>query len=97
MSAPREPRFELVHTDAGWHSRFRAGNGRIVWATEVYPRSIAALRAVGALAHHLSPTHQLWVETKQPEVRYGSEGHDTYSTAHRIPVRVVDERTEVTR
>lgn len=43
MSAAR---FEVVRTDAGWHSRFRAGNGQIVWATEPYTRRRAAVRAV---------------------------------------------------
>jgi uncharacterized protein YegP (UPF0339 family) len=32
----RTPRFEIVRTDAGHHARFVAGNGRIVWTTEVY-------------------------------------------------------------
>lgn len=45
----RQPRFELVHTDAGWHARFRAANGRICWWTETYARRRAALRAVALL------------------------------------------------
>jgi uncharacterized protein YegP (UPF0339 family) len=49
----RRPRYEIVRTDAGWHARFRASNGRIVWTTEVYTRrrdarnAIALLRAFG--------------------------------------------------
>ena len=42
-------RFEIVRTDAGWHSRFRAANGRIVWSTEVYTRERACLRAIEML------------------------------------------------
>lgn len=42
----RPPRFEIVRTDAGWHSRFRAGNGQIVWTTEVYTRRKPAQNAV---------------------------------------------------
>lgn len=43
MSAPR---FEVARTDAGFHARFRAGNGRIVWTSEVYARHRTAIRAV---------------------------------------------------
>jgi uncharacterized protein YegP (UPF0339 family) len=42
----REPRFEIVRTDAGWHARFRAANGRIVWTTEVYARRGKAVNAI---------------------------------------------------
>jgi uncharacterized protein YegP (UPF0339 family) len=46
----RNPRFEIVRTAAGWHARFRAANGRVVWVTEVYERRRAAVRAVEAIA-----------------------------------------------
>ena len=36
----------VVGTDAGYHSRLRAGNGRITWTTEVYTRRKAALDAI---------------------------------------------------
>lgn len=39
-------RFEVVRTDAGWHGRFVAANGRIVWWTETYTRRRGALRAI---------------------------------------------------
>lgn len=42
----REPRFEIVRSDAGWHARFRAANGRVVWATEVYQRRGKAVHAI---------------------------------------------------
>jgi uncharacterized protein YegP (UPF0339 family) len=46
MSA-RQPRFEIVRTDSGWHARFRAANGRVVLSSEVYTR---AENARGGLA-----------------------------------------------
>ena len=49
MSA-RQARFEIVRTEAGWHARFRATNGRIVWWTENYTRRRAAVFAVWAVA-----------------------------------------------
>lgn len=57
-------RFEIVRTDAGWHSRFRAGNGQIVWATEVYTRRRAALRAMEVLCEYLSPYRRFPVEVR---------------------------------
>jgi uncharacterized protein YegP (UPF0339 family) len=45
----RQPRFEVVRTDDGWHARFRAANGRIVWTTEVYTRRSAAVQALTIL------------------------------------------------
>ncbi len=39
-------RFEIVRSDAGWHARLRAGNGRIVWVTESLTRRRAAVAAV---------------------------------------------------
>ena len=45
----KRPRFEVVRTDAGWHARFVAANGRIVWTTEVYERERAARRAIAII------------------------------------------------
>lgn len=45
----RAARFEVVRSDAGWHARFRAANGRIVWWTENYPRRRIAYKAVTSL------------------------------------------------
>lgn len=49
------PRFEIVRTDAGWHSRFRAANAEPVWSTEVYTRRETAHEAIGVLAKAFSP------------------------------------------
>lgn len=46
----RRPRFEIVQANVGWHGRFRAKNGRIVWVTEVYERRRAALAAISLIA-----------------------------------------------
>lgn len=42
-------RFEVVRTDSGWHSRFVAANGRIVWWTETYTRRRAAVTAIACI------------------------------------------------
>jgi len=42
----RQPRFEVVRSDAGWFARFVAANGQKVWQTEVYERRRAAERAI---------------------------------------------------
>jgi uncharacterized protein YegP (UPF0339 family) len=93
-------RFEIVRTDAEqpWHARTKAGNGKIGWRTENYARRSTALDAIASVARDLSPTDQVWVSTGtdtgdgRSEVRYGSFGHETYVTAHRIAIRDVDER-----
>lgn len=41
-----EERFEIIRTNAGWHTRFIAGNGKTVWTTEVYKRRRAAIAAI---------------------------------------------------
>lgn len=46
-------RFEIVRTDAGWHARFRAGNGQTVWTTETYTRRRAATNAVTVLGNRV--------------------------------------------
>lgn len=45
----KKPHFEVVRTTAGWHARFRAANGQIVWHTETYTRPRGALRAIALL------------------------------------------------
>jgi uncharacterized protein YegP (UPF0339 family) len=96
----RDPRFEVVRTDAGWHARFVASNGQTVWVTESYRKKETAVRAIDTLARHFSPTGQAWVSNvrvgneRHVEVRYGSEDHRTWSDAHRLDVRLVDERTQ---
>lgn len=42
----RQPRFEVVRTSAGWHTRLIATNGQIVLTSEVYTRKRAAFRAI---------------------------------------------------
>jgi uncharacterized protein YegP (UPF0339 family) len=51
----RQPRFEVVRTDAGqpWHARFRAANGAIVWTTENYARKRGAENAIDTFARAL--------------------------------------------
>jgi uncharacterized protein YegP (UPF0339 family) len=46
MTTKREPRFEVVRTDNGFHARYRARNGRIVWWTENYRRQNKAMHAI---------------------------------------------------
>jgi len=53
------PTYEIVRTDAGWHVRFRATNGRVVWTTEVYTRRRSALAAIRSI----NEIHYAWVET----------------------------------
>lgn len=76
-------RFEIVRTAAGRHARYRAGNGQIVWTTEVYARRRAALHAIELIACskvYLSPFQD------HPEIQW----HD----GELIEIRDVDERTK---
>lgn len=54
--------FEIVRTDGGWHSRFRAANGKIVWWTENFSR---VRSAEDALKHFGEPDirrgHLCWL------------------------------------
>lgn len=78
----RAARFEIVRSAAGWHARYRAANGRIVWTTEVYTRRRAALEAIESIVD--API------TSSPF----SDGPEI--SRHRAPleVRDIDERTE---
>lgn len=61
----RKPRFEIVRTDHGWHGRFRATNGRIIWWTESYGRKRGAVTAVHLLAASLdAPTPRTAVDER---------------------------------
>lgn len=74
----RWARFEVVRTDAGWHARFRAANGRMVWTTEVYTRRTEAFRAI------------YLVSQSRP---YDVQGDWFISSRHGVrEVRVIDER-----
>ncbi len=89
----REPRFEIVRSDAGWHARFRAANGRIVWVTESYSRERAARAAIRAL---LEPFYGYFIDNG---TAIGSlSSRDSWNKVDRavLEVRHVDERTAVT-
>jgi uncharacterized protein YegP (UPF0339 family) len=94
----RQARFEIVRTDAGWHGRFRAANGRIVWSTEVYTRKASLHNAIDSFVRALSPTNQVWIDEGpwtpdvRASVRMGYPGGSMFSTAKAIPVRLIDER-----
>jgi uncharacterized protein YegP (UPF0339 family) len=77
----RQPRFEVVRTDAGWHSRFRAANGRIVWTTEVYERERAAVAALYQIAKPLEVASTPWPNAVMV-YKHGA-----------VELRTVDERT----
>lgn len=38
--------FQIVHTPAGWHARWRGDNNEIVWTTEVYEDKVSAENAI---------------------------------------------------
>lgn len=100
MSA-RQPRFEVVRSDAGWFARFIAANGREVWRTsETYTQKKGATNALHVITSAFSPTGQSWVDqiprtrgNPFPSVRMGHLGGSMYSTARRFALREVDERT----
>lgn len=75
-------RFELVRTRAGWHARFLAANGRILFVTESYHRRRAAVRAVEIIcaAPVLTSPFADW-----PEVMWAGQNFPT-------EVRDIDER-----
>ena len=81
MSA-REPRFEVVHADAGWFARFIAANGQKVWQTEVYARRRAAHRAIGVVVGYPVTAYRGTFEVAHPSGNYGL-----------LEVRECDERT----
>lgn len=82
----RAPRFEVARTDAGWHGRFRAANGRVVWTTEVYRKEKAAFRAIGLIAAG-EPRQRLGVW--EVEVAYHVDPDFGL-----LEVRVLDERSK---
>ena len=62
----REPRWEIVRTDAGWHARFRASNGAVLVASETYGRRRDAVRCVRLVGG--APRHSL-VEVRDVDER----------------------------
>ncbi len=76
-------RFEIVRSDAGWHARLRAGNGRIVWVTESLTRRRAAVQAVEFItgrAIYKSP------HTEHPEVDWAGN-RETPTEVHDVDER----------
>lgn len=82
----RASRFEIVRTGAGYHARFIATNGRIVWTTEVYTRRRRAVEAIELL---LDQTVTESAFADHPEIQRGPFRLTT-------EVRDVDERKQVT-
>jgi uncharacterized protein YegP (UPF0339 family) len=82
----RQPRFEIVRTDAGHVVRFIASNGREVWRTsESYARQKAALRAIELIVGSPVRTYGDELEVSVP---FGVTGYGL------LEVRTVDERTK---
>lgn len=46
----RQPRFEIVRTAAGWHARYKASNGQVIFASEVYTRRRGVVSAIHSIA-----------------------------------------------
>lgn len=69
MSA-RMPRWEIVRTDAGFHARFRASNGRVIVSSEVYGRRTAAAHAIKVVAREFGvPWVRLTTEVRDIDER----------------------------
>lgn len=84
----RQPRFEVVRTDAGWHARFVAANGQTVWVTESYTRRRAAVRAIEAI---VDPCYG-WIEG---DAVVCLSSRDSWNKTNRsvAEVRTIDERS----
>lgn len=85
MAGAVAPRFDVVRTDNGWHARFRASNGRVVWTTEVHTTRRRALDAVWIVAE----TFNGFVHDR--EVRIWEHGSTGRTVAE---VRDADERSK---
>lgn len=94
----RAPRFELVRRDAGWFWRFIASNGKTLCHSETYKQKRSALNALDSLARSFSSTDQVWIDEgpwtpdSRACVAIGSEDRRHFGVAHRVTLRVVDER-----
>lgn len=82
MSAPR---FEIVQTDAGWHSRSIAANGQTILTSEVYTRREPARNAIRITAQLFSVT-PVFFDEKDGALYVNAAGM-------RVELRDVDERT----
>ena len=96
----REPRFEIVRSDAGWHARFRAANGRIVFTSEVYTRRRAAVCAVKVMIDPLlgvgiEPHWDHRTRSMSDAVVYRRDAWNEQNGCL-LEIREVDERTAVT-
>lgn len=87
MSAP-DPRWEVVRTDAGWHTRFVSRNGRMTTDSEVLSSARNAVRNIEATVG--SPV--LRSPFRSPDA-LGEVQHGHGPTLRLIEVRDVDERT----
>lgn len=70
-------RYDVVRTDAGWHARFIAANGRTVFVTESYTRKRAAENAIETITGRFIQRSGLerfaayiWSHDGVTEVRY---------------------------
>lgn len=81
MSAPR---FELVHTDAGFHARTIAANGEPILTSEVHPRREDARNAIRVTAQLFSVTPVFFDQVGG--VMY------VHAAGMRVELRDVDER-----
>lgn len=92
------PTYEIVRTDAGWHTRFRATNGQIVWTTEVYTRRASAIAAIESI----NGIHFCWIDNQADYDRKTKTWHagvvrrvDSWNKTNRTiaKIRDIDERT----
>jgi uncharacterized protein YegP (UPF0339 family) len=84
-----EERFEIVHTEAGWHARVRAANAEITWSTEVYTTYSAAVDAVVNLAELFSYDGRVWLDAHG--ITVAGDGSELGSKIS-VPVVAIDER-----
>jgi uncharacterized protein YegP (UPF0339 family) len=87
---PRQPRFEIVRSDAGWFARVRGGNSRKVWQSEVYTRETAALNAFRVLGD-LFGAGRAHVNDTALHVTTFTDGNGVGVLV--LPIRAIDERT----
>lgn len=87
----RQPRFEIVRTDAGWHARYKSANGEKVWTTEAngYRKERTAIAAIESFTGY------------EVTVQPNTENLEVYKWDIKLglvllEVRRVDERSAVT-
>ena len=98
------PRFEVVHTKAGFHARFITANGRTQWWTESYNRrrnAVAAIELICGAPVLTSPfadhPEVMWAGISQPtEVRDIDERPEPPAPPTIEPPYWLGHRTEIT-